>query len=200
MARWRDSGAILTPSRARNMFRKLSATSGRSKTARGAWSPCCLLNLSPGESSSSSSTIACFGSTASQQKNGISDTLSPRAIVVGAAVDYENHCKIEFGTYVQTHEQHDNAMIPRTIGAIALRPSGNSQGGHYFFSLTTGKRLLRNQWTTLPMPADVIERLHKTSRWSPDLPTLEFANRAGVPIEDDDDDDSDYDDDDARGG
>ena len=62
-------------------------------------------------------------------KNGISDVLSPHAIVVGATVDYHNHCKIEFGTYVQTHEQHDNTMIPRTIGAIALRPSGNSQGG-----------------------------------------------------------------------
>ena len=99
-------------------------------------------------------------------KNGISAdvVLCPRAIVVGATVDcYNNHCKIEFGTYVQTHEQHDNTMIPRTIaGVIALRPSGNSQGGQdYFFSLTTGKLLLRNRWTVLPMPADVKERLHK---------------------------------------
>ena len=48
------------------------------------------------------------------------------------------------------------------------------------------------------MPADVIERLHKMSRRSPDIPALEFANRAGVPIDDDDDDDdddSDFDDD-----
>ena len=132
------------------------------------------------------------------RKNGISNVLSPRAIVVGAKINYHSHCKLEFGTYVQTHEQHDNSMMPRTTGAIALRPSGNSQGGHYFFSLTTGKRLLRNQWTVLPMPADVIDRLHKMSRRSPDIPALEFANRAGVPIDDgdDDDDDSDFEDDD----
>jgi Reverse transcriptase (RNA-dependent DNA polymerase) len=131
------------------------------------------------------------------RKHGISDALSPRAIVVGAKVNYNNHCKLEFGTYVQTHEQHDNSMTPRTTGAIALRPSGNAQGGHYFFSLTSGKRLLRNQWTLLPMPADVIDRIHKMSRRSPDTPALEFANGAGVSIDDDDDDDdSDYDDDD----
>ena len=122
--------------------------------------------------------------------NGISDLLIPRAIVVGTTIDYNHHCKLEFGTYVQTHEQqHDNTMVPRTIGAIALRPSGNAQGFHYFFSLSTGKRILRNQWTVLPMPADVIDRLHKMSRRSRDLPALEFANRAGVPIDDDNDDD-----------
>ena len=54
-------------------------------------------------------------------EGGISDTLSPRGIVIGSAIDYANHCKIEFGTYVQTHEAHDNTMLPRTTGAIALR-------------------------------------------------------------------------------
>jgi len=33
-------------------------------------------------------------------------------------------------------------MEPRTFGAIDLRPSGNEQGGHYFLSLHTGKRIL----------------------------------------------------------
>ena len=130
-------------------------------------------------------------------KNGISDVLSPRAIVVGATVNYKNHCQLEFGTYVQTHEPHDNTMTPRTTGAIALRPTGNAQGGHYFFSLTTGRRLNRNQWTVLPMPADVIDRIHKMSRRARDLPALQFADPAGVPIDDDDsddDDDSAYDD------
>ncbi|KAI2500802.1 Reverse transcriptase (RNA-dependent DNA polymerase) [Fragilaria crotonensis] len=71
-------------------------------------------------------------------QRGISDVLSPRAIVVGSTIDYATHCKIEFGAYVQTHEPHDNSMTPRTTGAIALRPTGNAQGGHYFYSLTTG--------------------------------------------------------------
>jgi hypothetical protein len=92
-------------------------------------------------------------------------------------------------------EQHVNTMIPWTTGDIVLGPSGNAQGGHSFFSLTSGKQLLQNQWTVLPMPANIINRLHKMSRRSPNLPALEFANRAGVSI-DDDDNDSEYDEDD----
>jgi hypothetical protein len=65
-------------------------------------------------------------------------------------------CQLAFGTYVQTHEEHDNSMQSQTTGAIALRPSGNLQGGYYFMSLTTGKRLARDHWTVLPMPNEVI--------------------------------------------
>ena len=72
--------------------------------------------------------------------------MSPRALVVGSTIDYATHCKIEFGAYVQTHEPHDNSMLPRTTGAIALRPTGNAQGGHYFDSLTTGKHLHRTNY------------------------------------------------------
>ena len=118
-------------------------------------------------------------------EGGISDTMSPRGIIVGSVVDYANHCKIEFGTYVQTHEVHDNTMLPRTTGAIALRPTGNAQGGHYFYSLTTGRRLNRNHWTALPMPADVITRVHQMSRRPLALTAIEFADRAGVPLVDD---------------
>jgi hypothetical protein len=91
--------------------------------------------------------------------NGISETLSPREIVQRHSVDYNKHCQLEFGTYVQTHEQHDNGMGSRTTGSLALRPTGNAQGGHHFMSLTSGRRLARNNWTPLPMPQDVIERV-----------------------------------------
>jgi hypothetical protein len=70
--------------------------------------------------------------------DGVSETLSPRELVVGAKIDDVKHCKLEFGSYVQTHEQHDNSMATRTVGAIAMRPSGNEQGGYSFFSLSTG--------------------------------------------------------------
>jgi hypothetical protein len=52
--------------------------------------------------------------------DGISTTLNPRALVTGQQLDFNKHCKLEFGAYVQTHEQHDNSMDSRTIGAIAL--------------------------------------------------------------------------------
>jgi hypothetical protein len=61
--------------------------------------------------------------------DGVSTALSPRAIVAGTEIKYVKHCKLESGTYVQTHEEHDNSMAARTTGAIALRPTGNQQGG-----------------------------------------------------------------------
>jgi hypothetical protein len=36
--------------------------------------------------------------------NGVSDTLSPRTIITGQTIDFNRHCKYEFGQYVQTHE------------------------------------------------------------------------------------------------
>lgn len=80
------------------------------------------------------------------------------------SIDASKHCVIAFGSYVQTHEQHDNTMIPRKIVAIALRPTRYVQGGHYFYSLQTGRRINRNKWTKVPMPADVTPRVHKMAK------------------------------------
>ena len=92
-------------------------------------------------------------------KTGVSTKLSPSTIVTGRKVDCKLHCQIEFGQYVQTHEEHDNSMNARTVGALALRPTGNRQGGHYLYSLYSGRRLHRTHWTKLPMPAEVQARL-----------------------------------------
>lgn len=135
--------------------------------------------------------------------DGISDTLSPRAIVVGSTVDFTAHCRLEYGTYVQTHEQHDNSMDTRTTGAIALRPTGNLQGGHHFYSLNTGRVLRRNRWTSLPMPAEVIARIHLMARRNRGNPAgLHMTDRNGDAILDDEDDEepSDDGDDDGQGG
>jgi hypothetical protein len=89
--------------------------------------------------------------------DGISKVLSPRDIITESSIDYNRHCQLEFGSYVQTHEDHDNTMATSTIGAIVLRPTGNAQGGYYFLNLTTGRRINRYKWTTLPMPREVID-------------------------------------------
>ena len=123
---------------------------------------------------------------------GVSDVLSPRAIVTGSGINFNAHCQLEFGSYVQTHEQHDNSMLSRTTGAIALRPTGNIQGGHYFFSLTTGRRLNRNNWTVLPMPAEVVDRVRTFCRRDrANLGGINIADRHGNPLLDDADDDID---------
>lgn len=75
---------------------------------------------------------------------GISTTLSPRTIVSGNVVTFDHHSRFNFGEYVQTHKEHDNTMASRTVGAIAMCPTGNLQGGFYFLSLDTGKIVNRN--------------------------------------------------------
>ena len=129
--------------------------------------------------------------------NGVSDDLSPHTIITGQTVDFNRHCKYEFGEYVQTHEQHDNSMAPRTIGALALRPTGNAQGNYYFFSLSTGRVINRMHATKLPMPDDVIERMHALARRQKANPGLVFLDRNQVPydaLDEDDDDDANDDD------
>ena len=37
------------------------------------------------------------------------------------------------------HMEHKNSMIPCIIGGLALRPTGNAQGGFYFMSVSTGR-------------------------------------------------------------
>jgi hypothetical protein len=127
-------------------------------------------------------------------RDGISDTLSPRSIVDGTHIDFQKHCKLEFGAYIQAHEEHDNTMVTRTVGALALRPTGNAQGSYFLYSLDSGRVLNRSHWTALPMPNDVIDRVHKLARRSAANVALLFADRDGnlIPDDDDDDDDDEY--------
>ncbi len=111
--------------------------------------------------------------------DGVSATKSRCTIIAGLHLDYAKHCKLEFGTYVQVHKEHDNSMNTRTTGAIALRPTGNSQGGYYFFSLSTGRRLNRNRWTELPMPAEVIARVQVLALRNNVNLGLAFGDRTG---------------------
>ena len=98
------------------------------------------------------------------QKNGLYSELSPRTIVTGQKLDFKRHCRFQFGEYVQTHKEHDNSMSPRTVGVLALRPTGNAQGSFYFMSLSTGWVLNWLRGTVLPMPDDVIDRVHRMAR------------------------------------
>ncbi|MCE2996668.1 MAG: hypothetical protein LW863_13795 [Flammeovirgaceae bacterium] len=128
---------------------------------------------------------------------GVSTVYSPRYIIEGRNIDYDKHVRIPFGAYAQTHEEHNNNMDPRTVGAICLGPTGNAQGSHYFFSLSTGRILTRTRFTELPMPADVIDRVSNIGRQQGMPKSLTFADRFGheftdLPHEIDDAHDSDY--------
>ena len=95
------------------------------------------------------------------------------------------------------------------MGALALRPTGNAQGGFYFLSLSTGRVLNRLRATALPMPDNVVDQVHRMARQQRANPGLLFGDRSmgTVNHEDmdessDDDDDDEYapEDQDADGG
>jgi hypothetical protein len=64
-------------------------------------------------------------------KDGVSWNINPRELITGVQIDYNKHIGAEYGEYVQVHEERDNSMKTRTTGAIATRPTGNVQGGHW---------------------------------------------------------------------
>jgi hypothetical protein len=104
---------------------------------------------------------------------------------------YNKHIQAEFGEYVQVQEEHGNAMHTWTTGAIATKPTGNAQGGHWFYSLATGRMLDRRRWTPLTMSSDVIEIINILAKASQEW--MNFTNMWHELYDDNQDDDSDYD-------
>ena len=133
---------------------------------------------------------------------GVSKTVSPRTIITEVPPDFTTHCRIPFGAYAQVYENPtytNDTEEPRTVGAIALGPSGNLQGGYKFMSLNTGQVLDRTSFKELPMPADVIKCVNDLGLKDKQKAELTFADRNGnilpeIAGVDDDDDavDSDY--------
>mgnify|MGYP007080209073 CR=1 FL=1 len=116
-------------------------------------------------------------------EDGVSE-MNPQELVTGLETDCEKRCQLEQGTCVQTRDKHDNSMTPRTTGAVAMRPTGDAQGGCWFCSLTAGRLLNRNHWTALPMPADVTQQVHQLAKST--APGLRFADRLNRERGDDD--------------
>ena len=86
-------------------------------------------------------------------------------------------------------------MNPRTVGALALHAVGNGQGSFYFLSMLTGRVLNRLHATALPMPDNVIDKVHRIAQQQKNNTGLVFADHNLNPDEDkldDDDDDATY--------
>ncbi len=91
---------------------------------------------------------------------------------------------LKFGTYCQVSENVEprNSLAERTRGAISIGNSGNLTGGQAFMALDTGAKITRFQWTELPMPKTVIDRVNQIGKNEP--PILTFTNRHGDKIGD----------------
>ena len=95
---------------------------------------------------------------------GLSDTKGPGQLILGNTVNYKKVFRLRPGEYVQVHQEDESRNkidIDRTVNAIARGPQYNLQGGYFFESLLTGKRLRRSYWTPVNMTEDVVERYDK---------------------------------------
>ena len=92
----------------------------------------------------------------------ISTTMGPGTIICGRTYDYNNLCGpgSQYVEYVQTHEKTSHTMKVRTVGALTLQPSGNRQDAFYYLSLESRRHLYRRRCTPLPMPSNIIDRVH----------------------------------------
>ena len=135
-------------------------------------------------------------------KNGISQTMSPGSIILGRGKMDGNHLKGTFGRYYEVYSGTDNTNKERRVSAICLRPS-NSQGGYYFMSIETGKRIHGYRFTELAMPQYVIDRVHQLAT-SEDAPNLDddgcpiFEWEIGTPVRPENDDNVNMDESDSE--
>ena len=112
-------------------------------------------------------------------KKGISDVYSPRLILQLGNLDYDKHCQLVFGTYVQAHDEPrpSNRMDERTIDAIFLQPMKNMQGGHELMDLHTGACITRRRATVVPITTAIIQTVNKMGE-DQGFKSLRFQDRA----------------------
>ena len=81
-------------------------------------------------------------------------------------IDFKRDLKVSFGDYAQIYDSTNNrinSMRPRSLGAIALLPTGNLSGSIKFLCLSTNKIVTRDKFTPLPIPQEVINHLNRLS-------------------------------------
>ncbi len=69
--------------------------------------------------------------------------LSPYEIIYRHKLDFAKHCKIQFSTYCEAHNEPTpmNTMVTCLTPMIILNPTKNLQGTYKFFNLLTGKKI-----------------------------------------------------------
>jgi hypothetical protein len=111
-------------------------------------------------------------------KGGISAYYSPHVILGGRNIDFEKHCQVPFGAYVQANQDNNpkNSNAPRTIDAIYLRPLDNIQGGHELMDLNSGRVITRPRVWEIPVTQVVINAV-QTMAEAQGIKSLKLQNR-----------------------
>jgi hypothetical protein len=122
-------------------------------------------------------------------KSGVSKKWSPRELVSRHKLDVKLHCKALFVSYCEVHVDPDimNTMEPRTKWAICLGPTGNRQGSYKFMSLKTGNKIIRRNFTKMPVTLSIIKQVKQMAAKDKLQKGLSFKNRHGEEYEFDND-------------
>jgi Reverse transcriptase (RNA-dependent DNA polymerase) len=105
------------------------------------------------------------------------DRRSPREKVYGKMISASKDLKYGFGDYVQVGRQStDNSMRERTIGALALMPTGNDEGSWWFLSLNTWKAIKGNRGIMLPMTDEVIAHINERCKKNKKMDEFTYEN------------------------
>ena len=98
---------------------------------------------------------------------GIIPNQSPTSIITGQVLDALTNCCLPFASFchIKYHaEPRNDTETARTVDALALRPTGNAQGGYFFMRLDTWKRVSRHHWVELPMSDETIALVNAQGR------------------------------------
>jgi hypothetical protein len=91
-------------------------------------------------------------------------TLSPRELFTGRKTDFKIDIRVSFGAYVQCYQpSSDNSMSERTLGCIALCPTGKKNGSVKFLHLKSGRIIIADHWKELPVPDNIISYMNDPS-------------------------------------
>jgi len=118
-------------------------------------------------------------------KLGISQTFSPRELLLRWRLDYKKHCRVMPGTYCEVHDKPvpTNTMVSCTHKAIVLGPTGNLQRSVKFYCIHTGRVLKSRSFTPMPMPDSVVQRVNKIGEREKQGRMFWFLNQCGEPYE-----------------
>ena len=90
-------------------------------------------------------------------------------------IDFHRDLPVEFGKYVHLYDSTNsrpNTMQPRSVGAIALLPTGSTSGSVKFFSLGTMRVVTRDKFKPLQIPLEAVNYLNSLTAM-PDIEEIE---------------------------
>ena len=96
-------------------------------------------------------------------KNAIPDTMGPALLIERKQKIDLGKKQIEFGAYAMVYMGTKGNMKKRCVPAIALKAS-NEEGGYFFMSLYTGKRIHSYIGEEIPIDQDTIDRVDQLAR------------------------------------